>query len=423
MARRPADKAHAKRAHADISPSGAERWWNCPGSVALIAQLKPERTTNIWSEQGTAAHELLEKALSAGRAPIAYLGQVVNKPSKQAIGQVITVDRSMAASVEEAIDYINSFRRKGDTILTEKELDIPATGQPGHVDVAIFCPSIIDVFDYKNGTNPVEVKGNKQAKLYALGVLEYIRKHHPKHLTTIRKVRIHIVQPRSRLADITGPADKETITLPELMKFSVDTKKKVAEIRAGGAPLCPGEVQCYYCPVKAQCPALAKKAVEAARMDFMSVVSKPTPPKIVTTSLFSKDLMDNSAIGNALTALPLMELWMCAVREFAARESMAGRRIPGWKVVEGKSNRRWEDEGKVIKEFKKLGVKEDDFMPRKLVGLGAANDLLPKDKREPFFKKLCVKPKGSPSLVPESDPRPTYNRADGAKIDFAEDLT
>ncbi len=414
--------AHAERSHADISPSGADRWWHCPGSVDLYAKLKPPRTSNYNSELGTAAHELLDMSLKTGRAPIAYLGKVVNKGSKATINQVFTVDRAMAANVEEAVDYVTSYRRPGDVLLTEKELDIPATGQPGHVDVAIVCSQYIDVMDYKNGTNPVDVEGNKQAMLYSLGVLEWIRLNKPKWLKTIKRVRLHIVQPRSSLVEERGAAVRHQMSLADLNTFSEQVRAKVALIRSGKAPRIPGKLQCYYCEVKGRCKEFAQAAVTGARMDFDEVVNKPKDLSIPPTKVAIGGLT-NKELANALTHLPLMEMWMSAVRELAAKETMAGRKIPGWKVVEGRANRRWADENKVKRAFAMLRIPEDAYAPRKLVGLGDAKDLLPKVAREPFFNKHCIKPKGSPNLVPESDPRPPFNRADGAKLDFKEDLS
>lgn len=421
MARRPAAKpAHAERAHADISPSGAERWWNCPGSVGLIASLDLPRETNIHSETGTAAHELLEMSLSAGRAPMTFTGQVVNKGSKDTVGQVIKVDRSMAVCVEEAIDYIQSYRRPGDKLLSEHELMIPATGQPGHVDVAVYCDKIIDVFDYKHGTNPVEARGNKQGILYALGVWEHIRKTDVQKLKTIRKIRIHIIQPRSRNVDTVGPTQVFELSVLDLYKFAGQAEERAAMARMPNAPRCPGEVQCYYCPAKARCPDLAKAAINAVRMDFDDVVTKPTPDKVPLDSRTSG--LEPAELANALSAFPLIELWMEAVRQLGTELAGKGK-LPGWKVVEGRSNRRWADEEKVIKALKKLGLGEDDFMPRKLLGLGAIEEILRKPDREPFFKKHCVKPRGNPSLAPESDPRPPYDKVGAAKKDFDEDIT
>ena len=71
------------KTHAELPPSSAERWKNCPGSVTLSKQF-PQDTTSAYAEEGTQAHAVAELKLRHANGEIngANYSRKLNKLKK-----------------------------------------------------------------------------------------------------------------------------------------------------------------------------------------------------------------------------------------------------------------------------------------------------------------------------------------------------
>ncbi len=370
----------------------------CGGSVELIdANPQPEQQNDAANE-GTAAHSLHEAALKSGKSPEAYRGKVFNG---------FVADNEMIEAVETSVDYIrgrlNEPKNKGKLFIEQQVklemLDLEDDDEGGgHLDAAIVSKDgSLEVVDYKHGVGvPVDAKGNKQLMLYALGMVLKFKGEYQ-----FQRIRLTIVQPRC--PHPSGPIRSHVITLAQLMMFAKTVAEQVKAIRSKVAPLVAGEDQCRWCPVRGQCPAFAKFAVEQAKMDFNEfMVGAAEAPKVGLLSL--------AELSVAMRQLDVVKLWVRSVEEYVEGQLLAGKPVPFFKLVEGRSNRRWRDEQATWMGLRTLRFDEDAVRPRSLLGIGAIEKMLKKEIREAFMKKYAEKPPGGPVIAHESDPRPALKR-------------
>ena len=97
------------------------------------------------------------------------------------------------------------------------------------------------------------------------------------------------------------------------------------------------------------------------------------------------------------------------------KQAISGKEWNGWKLVEGRSNRKYVHEDAVIQAVTDAGF---DPYEKKLLGITAMQKRLGKAKFDELLTAYIEKPQGKPTLVPESDKRPAMNNA---KYDFMEE--
>ncbi|MBQ6621550.1 MAG: DUF2800 domain-containing protein [Mogibacterium sp.] len=368
--------------HALLSPSSAHRWINCPGSVRL-AQMCPEPPETEYASEGTDAHVLADIAL---RLRFLKEGQVISDEDLQKMEQVKNSPHYSEEMAEDAgiwADYVEeAYREYGPDaiLLTEQTLhyDEYVPDGYGRADAVIIADGAISVFDFKYGKGvAVEAENNPQMRLYALGA--YLRYN---CIYGIKTIRATIVQPR------IDRIRSEEYTAEEL----IDWAETVAAPAAGKALEGDGEIVCgswcQFCPAKPICRVHAEHQLELARLDFQV-----------------PELLTDDEIADVLSRAPEFKRWLTDVEEYALREALAGKSYTGWKVVEGRSVRKWADELEVAKRLIASGYDEALLYERKLNGITAMEKLVGKKKMAAELADLIVKPQGKPVLVPETDPR------------------
>lgn len=406
--------------HARLSPSGAERWMNCPGSVVLEVGL-PEWDTG-YADEGTAAHELAKWCLVEGKDALAYLGRVIEVHGYEKGERILRefeVDEEFAADVQTYLDDVRLYMR-GHEYLVEQRVPIGhLTGEEdaeGTSDVIVLTADgeELQVHDLKFGRGvQVNAEKNKQLMLYALGAL-----HRFGLVGDYKRVRLVVHQPRlEHLSEWDcSVADLEAFkrdVVDAAAAVEVAVKFKDAWLGKPDSPyLRPSDDACQFCKAKATCPTLAAKVVEAVGADFEDLTSEDlvTPTKEVAEQLLAVTASTPEALAAKMRAIDLIEDWCKAVRAAVERELFAARPVPGYKLVQGKrGNRAWSDVA-VAEDLlrKKFRLTIEEAFNLKLKSPTQIEALLEKQHPKQWAKaqQLVKQAEGKASVAPESDKRP-----------------
>jgi hypothetical protein len=370
----------------------------CPGSIREEAG--KEDPTSIFAAEGTVAHQVLEACLKSGANAVGFLGQ-----TRSADGFTFVVDQEMVDGVQMMVDYVRKVmldapgrvelaveRRDG---LDKLNLPEPVFGT---TDVRLWGADSkhLHIIDFKYGKGVVvEVEDNEQLLIYALAQVLAIG-------VKPALIRLHVVQPRAHHAD--GPIRTAEVTFEELVAFKQRVKDAVVAVQDPNAPLNPGD-HCRFCPASPTCPAQHALAVEIARTEFDAPLPEPAD-------------LDQERLLFALQHMDTVRAWFNRVEEHAMDRIRAGADFPGFKLVRGRSNRKWKDEAAAEKALAKAGLKKKERMTSEVLSPSQAEKALKKIGKE-LPADLWEKPEGKLTLVPEADPRPPVTALSSAQDDFA----
>lgn len=203
---------------------------------------------------------------------------------------------------------------------------------------------------------------------------------------------IAIIQPR------LDHISEWSISVKDLLKWAEWVSQRAEIALSEDAERVPGEKQCRFCKAKGTCPALMKYTEDIIMADFDDLDDMPSP-----------DTLTQEQLRKVLEHKGLIEGWLSSV-EIVVRERLeAGQDFAGFKIVEGRSLRRWGDEAKA--EAKLTDLLGDKLHTKKIISPAQAEKALKKDQRA-VLDELVVKPAGKPTLAPESDKRPPINLTD-----------
>jgi hypothetical protein len=360
--------------HSHLSASSAERWFNCPGSVAL-SKLMPPQQTSIYAAEGTLAHSWLEYKLQ-----VALFGKGV-KPEEE-------MPEDMEEAVDIALDYITEkFLTSNETqILIEHQFDLSFIYQ-GMFGTADFCGLTTDgklyVIDYKHGKGVVvNIEDNKQLHYYAVGAVNHF------DVSADTDVCMVIIQPRA-----SGQVIKEQWKKAgEVHDWTNDLISAAKLADSDNAPLKEGSY-CKWCPAQSRCPAMADR--------FFSGVAKIESKDLGTKELAKPELLTKDDLINIIKHKDIIESWLESCYGFLQIAAEKGEKIPGYKLVRKKANRKWIDEAQVIKEFESLG--EAIFVDPKLKSPAQLEKL--KGIKKEVLADLIFTPDTGVTLVPDVDKR------------------
>lgn len=380
--------------HALVSPSGAKKWLKCPGSVWMEKQI--EEKPSPYADEGTTAHALGELKINLALKRITKAAY--NKKRKE-----LEIDESMDQYTDGYRDYVmesygDFLREDPDAeIYIEHKLDL-STFIPegfGTADVVIVGLERLEIIDLKYGQGvKVEAVDNPQLAIYALGALAEFD-----YLYDIRNVTMTIYQPR--LDNISS----YTLYADDLWVWGLNVQEKAKKAYEGAEIYeCGTHCDDGFCKARPFCKAYNDAKLEIARYEFKH-----------------PNLLDETEISAILDQADSIAKWVTLVKDYALDQAVNhGTKYPGYKIVEGRSNRTWAETEEVIgNELVEMGFDLDDVRPRKLINITAAEKLTGKKEFKEKLEKFTVKPQGKPTLVPESDKRPKLN---SAEEDFKEEI-
>ena len=374
--------------HAYLSASASHRWLACPPSAKLCAQ--EEDKSSEFAMQGTCAHELgqylVEKALGkAVTDPTNELSYYDAEMQEAAEGYADFVMEQIAAAKELCADPL---------VCVEQTLDFSKWVEHGFGtgDCVIVADDLLHVIDYKYGLGVLvsasgdDGTGNSQLKCYALGALDTFG-----DLYDIRRIKLSIYQPRRENVDTFE------MKVEDLLRWADDVLSPTAKLAfTGDGEFCAGD-HCVFCKVKATCRARADYNMELAKYEF----EKPA-------------MLTDEEIAAILPMIDSLVSWATDIKEFALQQALSGTVYEGYKVVEGRSNRKYSDETAVARIVQEAGY---DPFEKKLLGVTAMQRQLGKKRFQELLGGFLYKPPGKPVLVPTSDSRPEMNTAANDFID------
>jgi hypothetical protein len=362
--------------HSVRGPSGAVGWLHCAGKISAEAGI-PD-TTSEFAAEGTDGHELADICLTQKRTTRTFIGQtpLINKER--------VIDQDMADYIQTYVSYINGL---GGNQEYEQEVsyDDWVPGGFGTADVIIVKDKTLFVIDLKYGKGiKVDAEENPQGMLYALGALS-----ERDTFQKFDKVIVVIHQPR-----LNHVSEWET-TPEHIYEFAAYAKERAVLTLTDNPERTPGEKQCQWCRAKATCPALQTQTEHALMVEFED---------LSTTPLKEPAQLTDQDLSFILNHKVMIEKWLKSVEQHVVGKIESGHGFPGFKMVEGRSNRKWADENEAEKMLVKL-LGKDKAYKKKLLTAPAAEKALGKEKKAEI-KDLIVKPEGKPVLVPEEDKRP-----------------
>lgn len=376
-------------AHARFSPSGASRWLNCVASIRLAEQLRAQ-PGYVEPESGEAAnlgrqlHSQAEALLPADDMTVeAALASL--PPERRSLIEPYL--RHVRDLMNQIVDFSESDAQpelRIEQLLRTGIRDVWGTTDAVVINSATFEAWIIDL---KTGHQRVEAEENKQLMVYALGVYQLLS-------SDIRDrfmFHLQIVQPR----DEEQPIKSWSTNAAALLSLRTRIRGQVSIVDTA-APVM-GE-WCTYCPAAANCPLMQHRTMSVFNADGVPPADPLTSPMQPMNPL----TLSPESVSFFLTHATKIEAFLEACKQRALHET-----IPGWKVVEARTRRRWVDVPTVVAQL--LETNRADLLRQQPATIGDVERAL--GRNHPLITEFAIAPRGAPSVVPESDPRPVLDRA------------
>ena len=386
-------------AHAKLSASGSEKWMTCTPSARMEEAFPDEGSE--FAREGTFAHAVFEQEL------LHYLGREVEPlPNELMHFDSPALVDYVRESVDYCIERIKAARArcKDPVFYVERRLDFSRWVPEGFGtgDFVIITDDLVEVLDLKYGKGIyVDAKSNSQMRLYGLGAFNELA-----DLYDIQRVRMTVLQPR------LGNYSSEELPIADLLKWADDAVVPAAKLAwAGEGVFVPGpHCTSSFCKARYTCPARAEGALAVARQEFGSIEdAQPPVPESLTLD----------RIADLLPKADLVIDWFTDLKAYALKQAEKGTTVPGYKLVEGRSNRKYSDQEAVAKALRDAEVPDEIAYERSLLGITAMTDALGKKKFAEVLGDLVIKPEGKPTLVPEGDKRPAITSRATALDDFS----
>ena len=387
--------------HALLSASSAYRWLECTAAPHFEENF-PDGTST-YAEEGTLAHAICE--LYARKKFTVLSVRKFNAELKKLQEQPL-YQEEMLRTAEVYVEY-----------LTEKAMTyaaIPHVAMEVKVDLTEYVPDgfgtcdcimvggdTLHITDYKHGKGvPVSAVGNPQMRLYALGALKL---YGAVYGDQIKKVSMGICQPR-----LSEEVSEDALTVEELLAWGESIKPIAKEAFDGPGTFCPGD-HCRFCKGKAQCRARAAHFAGFDDYAGVELAGKLDEKTLAERIAEGTPILSDANVAELLVKAAGLVAWYNDLQDYAVSALLAGKDIPGFKLVEGRSNRTFSDVDEAMKALVAAGYDEALLYDRKPKTLTELEKMLGKKTFTELLTCFIVKPKGKPTLAPASDKREAYN--------------
>lgn len=379
--------------HALLSPSSSKRWLLCTPSARLGEDC--ERESSIYAKEGTDAHTLGELKLKHEFGKISE--EEFQKEYEEFKQNSEYYDQLFEDYVDEYVAFVKEQAEGYKQIFFEQKIFTGIEKDTGTSDTIIVFEDSLTIVDLKFGKGVmVKAEENPQLMIYANGAINTLG------LNNVDKVRICIVQPR-----LENYSTWETSRLKLKDWFENYVLPKAEMALKGEGELNPGEEQCRFCPVKGTCEARADLRLQEAKNIFEGEVTDLVDEE--KRQVIAKQI-SLEKLALILQVAPLYDAWLKDVEANAYKLAMSGIQIPGFKLVQGRTNRTINNQRGLIEALRKEGYSDEEFLKEpQLQSLGELEKLVGKNKLAEIGKDFIVKPNGKPTLVPESDRRAPIN--------------
>lgn len=365
------------KGHAVLSASSSYRWLHCPPSARLCESYTDKGSD--YAAEGTDAHALCEYKLRMA------LGLPAEDPTENLTWYNEEMDDCANGYAAYVLEQVEAAKQvcADPVVLIEQRVDFSRWVEDGFgtADALIIADGTLKICDYKHGLGVlVRAKENPQLMCYALGTLELFDK-----IYDIDMVSMTIYQPRRDNVS-TFEMSKD-----DLYQWADEVLKPTAALAfAGDGNFLCGE-WCGFCKAKNECRARAEANLALAQYEFK------LPP-----------LLTDEDIEEILAKVDELVAWASDIKEYAMQQAISGKEWSGWKLVEGRSNRKYVNDTVVADVVEHAGY---DPYERKVLGVTAMQKLLGKSRFDELLSPYIEKPQGKPALVPESDKRPAMSTA------------
>lgn len=365
--------------HALLSASSSHRWLNCPPSGKLCDGQADGASPSPYAQQGTDAHSLCQYKLEKA------LGMNTQDPTKNLEYYDAEMERCADEYVTFVMEQVEEAKHHcpDPVILIEQRLDFSKYVEEGFGtgDCVIVADGLLQLLDYKHGLGIlVSAKENSQMMCYALGALELFD-----GIYNVDTVKTTIFQPRK------NNVSTYTLSKEDLLKWGNEVLSPTAKLAYAGEGEFKAGDHCQFCKIKATCRKRAEYNLELAKYDFEMPAT-----------------LDSTEIEVILSKADNLIAWVNDIKEYALQKALSGTKYNGFKIVEGRSTRKYTDEQAVAEAVNSAGFNPYE---QKLLGVTAMTSALGKKKFEEILGSLVYKAPGKPALVPESDKRPAMNNA------------
>ena len=381
--------------HALLGASSAARWIACPPSARATEYL-PDSPSK-YAEEGTRAHEVCEAHLRYS------LNCWEHGEDSPMLGESIRLDGQpddppeMIKAANQYVDFVHLqwglyIHQPG--VFIEQEVDVSrwVPGGFGTCDCLMIGDGILHIIDFKYGQGvPVNPERNPQLMYYALGAYALFE-----GIEDVNTVRLSIVQPRMQEEPQTWE-----ISLADLLTWAREVLQPAAQMAWNGegefvtGPHCKGT----FCKARFTCRAWKDKYGPLAGFE-------PYPEPAT---------LSDEELGEWLQKLEGLAAYAKDLEEYAQQALLEGRSLPGWKLVQGRSTRKWTDQDAAFRQMEADGIDEAMLYTRTPITLTVAEKMIGKKKFAETMSAFITKAPGAPKLAQASDPRPAYDRLEGFK--------
>lgn len=354
-----------KKQHCLLGGSSSGRWINCPPSARLTEYM--EDVTSVYAEEGSNAHALAEYKLNKS------LGNNMEYPELTIFNK--EMDEYIDSYVSFVLEQIEALKEEDDGnapyVMVEHQVSYDKWVNDGFgtIDFLAATNKTLHIIDLKYGLGvKVDATENSQLKIYALGTIQELD-----CLYDFEKIILTIYQPR------IGNVSTWETTKTDLLKWGEEVLKPAAILADKGEGLFRSGPWCKFCKER------SKVAFDILNQEFRN-----------------PNLLNDKEIEEVLLKADEITSYLNDIKDYAVAKALDGKKWLNFKLVEGRSIRKFMDEGSVINILKENNINPYDTKLRSITDIEKE---LGKAKFKTLLEQYVNKPQGKPTLVLRSDKR------------------